>query len=201
MLTVGVTGGIGSGKTLICRIFSILGVPVYNADAQAGRLINEDRAIIDKLIGVFGREIISYGKPDRKILAGKVFSDPDALKQINEIVHPAVKTDFKLWLTRYYHHPYIIKEAAILFESGTYRDLDTVILVTAPEHIRIQRVMIRDGDEEVNIRKRISSQWTDDRKATLAGTIIENDNTEAVLPVVLQLHSEFSSGYIASVKK
>jgi dephospho-CoA kinase len=201
MLKVGVTGGIGSGKSLICRIFSILGVPVYNADAEAGRIINEDREIIAKLQRIFGREIIREGKPDRKMLAGMVFDDPAALKQINEIVHPAVNADFRIWLTRHYHFPYIIKEAAILFETGTYRHLDTVILVTAPEELRVQRVMVRNGEDEVNIRKRMQNQWPDEKKSNLAGVVIENDNRKAVLPVILHLHSEFSSGYLHSGKK
>jgi dephospho-CoA kinase len=196
MLKVGITGGIGSGKTLISRIFSVLGVPVYNADLSARDIMNTDRFVQEKLVGSFGERILKDGVPDRQALAQIVFNDPDALKRINEIIHPAVKTDFISWLERHRHEKYILKEAAILFESGAYKELDTIVLVTAPEEIRIKRIMKRDGVTAASIRKRMANQWPDETKAAKAGFIVVNDNTSAVLPVILEMHSQFSKGNI-----
>lgn len=196
MLKVGVTGGIGSGKTLICRVFATLGVPVYNADSEAGRIMNEDEKVMDEIRKAFGKGVFTEGKPDRIALAGIVFADGKALMRLNSIIHPAVQEDFTAWLERHTGEPYIIKEAAILFESGTYRSLDTVILVTAPEGLRLQRVMDRDRTGEEEVRQRMSRQWPDGKKAALAGMVINNDNKQPVLPLILQLHSELSRGYM-----
>jgi dephospho-CoA kinase len=200
MLKVGITGGIGSGKTIVSRVFSVLGVPVYNADLSARKIMNADKNVKEKLAGSFGDNILKDGIPDRQALAQIVFNDPDALRRINEIIHPAVKSDFIYWVERHRHVPYIVKEAAILFESGAYTELDTVILVTAPEEIRIKRIMKRDGDSVANIRKRMANQWTDETKALKSGFIIENDNTSSVLPVILDMHSKFSKGYVPGDK-
>lgn len=196
MLKIGVTGGIGSGKSLVCRVFTILGVPVYNADEEAGRIMNEDRDIIQRLSEEFGREVFRDGRLCRAALARLAFNDPDALELLNSIVHPAVRKDFMAWLKRQDDVPYIVKEAAILFETGVYRQLDAVILVTAPEQLRIRRIVQRDGAGEDDIRKRMASQWPDEKKAALAGVVIKNDNREPLLPLILQLHSEFSRGYL-----
>lgn len=196
MLKVGITGGIGSGKTLVSRVFSVLGVPVYNADISARSIMNTDRNVQEKLSISFGESIIKDGVPDRQVLAQIVFNDPDALKRINEIIHPAVKADFVNWLEKQRHVAYVVKEAAILFESGAYAEMDTIILVTAPEEIRIRRIIKRDNETVANIRKRMANQWPDETKAVKAGFIIENDNTSAVLPVILEMHSKFSKGYI-----
>ncbi len=197
MLKIGVTGGIGSGKSVVCRIFAILGVPVYNADDQARKIMRDDRQLHVKLKEAFGQGIIKDGKPDRKALAGIVFSDSLSLGRLNSIVHPAVLSDFRSWLERHSDASYIVKEAAIMFESGMYDQLDAVILVTAPESLRIQRVMNRDGESEENIRRRMASQWNDEKKEKLAGLVVRNDNINALLPVILQLHSEFSRGIIS----
>jgi dephospho-CoA kinase len=200
MLKVGITGGIGSGKTIVSRVFSVLGVPVYNADLSARNIMNADKNVQKKLAGSFGENVLKDGIPDRQALAQIVFNDPDALRRINEIIHPAVKTDFISWLERHSHVPYIVKEAAILFESGAWAELDTVILVTAPEEIRISRIMKRDGESVANIKSRMANQWPDETKALKAGFIIENDNTSAILPVILDMHSEFSKGYVPGEK-
>ena len=194
MLKIGVTGGIGSGKTLICRVFSTLGVPVYNADDRARSIMNEDLRVIRNLAESFGEDILRDGKPDRKALASIVFNDAGALKLINEIVHPAVQDDFITWVKKHNGSPYVIKEAAILFETGMYKELDNVILVTAPVDLRVQRVVERDNDKEENIRKRIENQWPDDKKTAMAAIVLENDNTSPVLPVILRIHSQFSRG-------
>ena len=199
MLKIGVTGGIGAGKSLICRVFSVLGVPVYNADIRARLLMDKDLMLHRELKKAFGQSIFSDGKPNRKILSGIVFNDPDALDRLNGIVHPAVRRDFIRWTGQQSESPYLIKEAAILFETGTYKELDTVILVTAPESIRIKRVSGRDGETEEAVRNRMASQWPDDRKSSLAGIILRNDNSEPILPVILHLHEKFRSGGIAGV--
>lgn len=196
MLKIGVTGGIGSGKSLVCRIFSILGAPVYNADNEARRILNEDQQVKEKIKQVFGIDVIKEGKPDRNALAQIVFNDASCLKALNEIVHPAVLTDFMLWVEKNRDFPYIIKEAAILFETGTCVGLDTVILVTAPEELRIQRVKLRNGEEETSIRRRMSNQWPEEKKAALAGLKIINDNEHAILPAIILLHTEFRRGSI-----
>jgi dephospho-CoA kinase len=194
MLKIGVTGGIGAGKSLICRVFSVLGVPVYDADSRAGRIMNDDPSMHQRLMAAFGAGIFSEGRPDRKALAGLVFDDPNALQKLNEIVHPAVREDFISWLEGHNHFPYIIKEAAILFETGTYTELDSVILVTAPEELRLRRIMRRDGESEESIRKRMTSQWPDEKKAALAGQVLRNDDTVALIPAILRLHSDLSRG-------
>ena len=190
------TGGIGSGKSLLCRIFSILGTPVYNADQRAKNLMAEDRQLHAMLRDIFGPDIIRPEGPDKKALAGIIFNNPAALKKVNEIVHPRVLTDFMNWCGDQQDAPYVVKEAAILFESGMHFYLDTVILVTAPEELRLQRVMNRDGEPEESIRKRMANQWRDEKKIPLAGIILENDNIRPLLPVILRLHSEFNRGEI-----
>lgn len=196
MLKIGVTGGIGSGKSLVCRIFATLGVPVYNADFQARRIMRDDSQLHVKLQESFGHKIIKEGIPDRKALAGIVFGDPASLEKLNSIVHPAVLSDFRSWLEKHNDASYIVKEAAIMFESGLYDQLDAVILVTAPESMKIQRVMDRDGEGEEDIRRRMASQWPDEKKEKLTGLVLRNDNTQAMLPVILQLHSDFRTGHI-----
>lgn len=194
MLKIGVTGGIGSGKSLICRVFSTLGVPVYNADTEAKRLMDEDKKLAKELMDSFGPGIFRDGHLERKVLAGIVFNDPDALKLLNSIVHPAVRKDFMSWIERHNNAPYVVKEAAILFETGMYAGLDTVILVTAPEDLRLRRVMRREGENEESIKRRMASQWPEAKKAELAGMVIRNDNTQLILPVILKMHYQFSRG-------
>ncbi len=196
MLKIGVTGGIGAGKSVICRVFSVLGVPVYEADSRARGIMIDDPSMHQRLMAAFGTGIFSEGRPDRKALAGLVFTDPDALKKLNEIVHPAVRADFISWLEGHRHAPYIIKEAAILFETGTYTELDSVILVTAPEELRLRRIMLRDGEEEEGIRRRMANQWPDEKKAALSGQVLRNDDSETLVPLILQLHSDLSRGYL-----
>jgi dephospho-CoA kinase len=194
MLKIGVTGGIGAGKSLICRIFTVLGVPVYDADYHARRIMAEDPNIQRKLEDAFGPGVITAGGPDRKALAKIVFNDPSALEFVNSLVHPAVFADFMRWMNNQGDSPYIIKEAAILLETGGHRQLDMVILITAPADLRLQRVMQRDGENAENIRKRMQNQWTDEDKIPLAGVVLHNDNTTPLLPVILRLHSELSTG-------
>lgn len=189
MKRIGVTGGIGSGKTIVCRIFSTFGIPVYNADQAARRLMNESTDIHRQLQQTFGNEVIGeFNKPDRSKIASIVFGNPEALIKLNNIVHPAVFNDFVAW-EQNQNAPYTIREAAILFESGLYKKLDHVIIVDAPEQLRIERVRERDQRDEDGIRKIIRSQWSSEEKIKLAWKTIINDEQQLLIPQVLEIHN------------
>ncbi|MFU1856099.1 dephospho-CoA kinase [Sphingobacterium sp. NGMCC 1.201703] len=189
-LKIGITGGIGSGKTFICRLFEALGIPVYNADEEAKKLMNTDVRIKEKLIAQFGAATYKDGLLDRAFLANMVFSDKDKLGLLNSIVHPIVIQEAKDWAERQTTR-YSLKEAALLFESGSYKELDYTILVTAPMDIRIQRVIERDGATEQQVRERINKQLSDEEKLQLADFVIVNDGITPLLPQVWKLHQKF----------
>lgn len=189
-LKIGITGGIGSGKTFICRLFEALGIPVYNADEEAKRLMNTDIRIKEKLIAQFGESTYKDGLLDRAFLANMVFSDKDKLELLNSIVHPVVIQEAKDWAERQTTR-YSLKEAALLFESGSYKELDYTILVTAPMDIRIQRVIERDGATEQQVQERINKQLSDEEKLQLADFVIVNDGITPLLPQVWTLHQKF----------
>jgi dephospho-CoA kinase len=170
---IGLTGGIGSGKTTIAKHFASLGIPVYIADDEAKKLMDNSE-IIAKLQAVFGNEIIENQKIDRKALAQIVFQNPKKLKILNSIIHPAVKKHFTDWLSTYKNHPIIIKEAAILFESGSYKDCDSIITVTSPLEERVNRVMKRDNASRESILDRINNQWTDEQRISKSDYVIIN---------------------------
>lgn len=172
----GLTGGIGSGKTTIARYFESLGVPVYIADDEAKKILVTSAAPLIK--ETFGEEVFTDGIPDRGKLAILVFNDPEKLKKLNAIIHPAVKHHFDEWVKQHYNESFVIKEAAILFESGSYKDCDAVILVTAPKDIRLKRVMGRDKVAEQEVLKRMDNQWSDEKKSALSTYIIENIDLE-----------------------
>ncbi len=199
MLKIGVTGGIGAGKSTICRVFEILGVPVYNADARARALMDQDEGVRQLLFEAFGQSVFKGSKPDRKAMASLVFNNRDALETINGIVHPAVRSDFLAWLEKNTMAPYIVKEAAILFETGMWKELDGTVLVVAPAGIRAERIMQRDGMSAEEVRKRMENQWPDERKKNLAGIVIENNDRKPVLPVLLELHEKLSRGILPDV--
>ncbi len=199
MLKIGVTGGIGAGKSVICRVFQTLGVPVYNADTRAQLIMDEDEGVRHLLLRAFGKGVFKGGRPDRKALASLVFGNNRALETINGIVHPAVRSDFVTWLEKNSGTSYIVKEAAILFETGAWKELDGTILVTAPVHVRTERIIKRDGITPGEVRRRMESQWPDERKKPLAGMVIVNDDIKPVLPVVLELHYELSRGILPEV--
>ena len=189
MKRIGVTGGIGSGKSIVCKIFSLLGVPVYNADDAARRLMNSDTAIHEALKKLFGSSIIINGVPDRVKIASSVFENDELLNKLNNIVHPAVFADYELW-EQQQNTSYTIREAAILFESGLYLKLDHTILVDAPEAMRIERVKQRDGRSAEAVKNIIQRQWTSEKKKLHAWRVINNDETELVIPQVLQIHND-----------
>lgn len=185
MLRIGLTGGIGSGKSTVCNLFKCLEVPVFNADEAGRHLLAEDKNVINRIQNIFGKEIMEGGKPDRKKIAEIVFNDAEKLAQLNSIIHPLVRKNFNEW-TALQTFSYVIDEAAILFETGIYKELDFTILVTAPEQLRISRVMLRDNMDEASIKKRMKNQWSDDKKVKIADFIIINDDLHSLLPQVMQ---------------
>jgi len=191
MLKVGLTGGIGSGKSLVSKIFTILGVPVFHSDDVSKDLINNDRRIIDDVSRIFGEEIYLDGVLDRKRLSRIVFSDTNQLEKLNSILHPAVADVFSEWLNKHSEYSYIIKEAAILFESGKARELDIIIAVSAPEKLRISRVMERDGVSEKDVLQRMINQLEEDDRNARSDEIILNDDVTLVIPQVIRLHKSF----------
>ena len=170
---IGLTGGIGSGKSTIAAYIAAQGIPVYIADDEA-RKIMELPEIIHKVQEIFEVNVIENGKLNRKKIADLVFSAPNLLKKLNEIIHPAVNENFSIWLKNNEKHRYIVKEVAILFESGGYKKCDKIILVTAPEVVRIERVMGRDGVTKEQVLDRMKNQWKDEDKAVLSDYIVVN---------------------------
>lgn len=190
-LRIGITGGIGSGKTTVCKIFATLQIPIYYADDQAKTLMIEDKDLKKSLIETFGRETyLPTGLINRPYLANIVFNDQLALEKLNAIVHPAVKKDGIAWAKSHADAPYTLREAALIYESGIDKTLDYVIVVTAPKDLRIQRVMQRDGVDEAAVRARIDKQWPESEKIKRAHFIIHNDGKQSLVKQVLRIHKE-----------
>ncbi|GAB5401459.1 MAG: dephospho-CoA kinase [Aureisphaera sp.] len=188
MIVVGLTGGIGSGKTTVAQMFADLGVPVYIADVEAKLLTNRSKVIRRKLIALLGEK--SYNKEglNRPFVAQKIFNDKELLDQVNAIIHPKVGQHFNRWLKKQ-NTPYCIKEAAILFENGGYKDCDYIVLVTAPKDMRIKRVMKRDATSQEAIESRMAHQWEDERKIPLANFHIENTDLASTRTKVQDIHN------------
>jgi len=170
---IGLTGGIGSGKSTIARFFADLGVPVYYAD-DAAREVMRTPQMISAIAAAFGQEMVVEGQIDRKKLASMVFSDPDRLEMLNRTVHPSVKVHFEEWLLQHQNYGFVIREAAILFESGSYKDCKKIITVTAPFETKIQRVMQRDNVSREHVISRMDNQWPDEKKMGLSDYVIHN---------------------------
>lgn len=170
---IGLTGGIGSGKTTVANYFESFGVPVYIADDEAKKIMQTPE-IIEAIVNEFGTSILNNGVLDRKKLAKLVFEDEIKLQKLNQIIHPAVKKHFDFWLKQHATAPFVIKEAAILFESGSYKDCDQIICVVAPLETRIQRVLTRDQTTFVEVQNRINNQWSDEKRISKSDYIIEN---------------------------
>ena len=191
MLKVGITGGIGSGKSTVCSVFRFLGIAVYEADSRAKWLMEHDAVICTGLTNWLGEDIYSdEGRLDRQRLAKLIFNDSSALARVNALVHPRVAVDFEAWAAEKEANgsEYVLKEAAILFESGSHMVLDTNIAVVAPQALRVARVMARDAASEEQVLARIRNQWSDEQRLALAEFTIRNDECELVLPQVLDLH-------------
>jgi dephospho-CoA kinase len=189
-LKIGLTGGIGSGKTTVAAIFEVLKVPVYYADAASKSLYISDKELEQEIRKFFGDEIYAGGEFNRRLLAETVFSRPEKLEQLNKLVHPRTIRHAESWMASQ-KTPYIIKEAALIFESGSASGLDLVIGVSAPEHLRIHRAMKRDGLTRDEVKKRMDQQIDEKIKMSLCDFVIVNDEQQAVLPQVLALHDKF----------
>ena len=177
---IGLTGGIGSGKTTIANYFKSQGVPLYIADDEAKAILYTPTAI-KEVQEAFGGSVMTDGLPDRAKLAALVFNEPDKLQKLNNIIHPKVLEHFTEWLAAHSDAKFVIREAAILFESGRYKDCDKIILVTAPKEIRIKRVMERDNISREKVLERMNAQWDDEKKAALSDYIITNIEIEEAL--------------------
>jgi dephospho-CoA kinase len=189
LLKVGLTGGIGSGKTTVAKVFELLGVPVYYADAASKRLYHTSKELIASLKQHFGENIYTGEQLDRSRLAEIVFSDPKKLALLNELVHPPTLADARAWMQAQ-KAPYIIKEAALLFESGSAGDLDYIIGVDSPEPLRIKRVMERDNCTPSDIRKRMQTQIEERIKMKLCDFTIVNNEQQLIIPQVIALHEK-----------
>lgn len=187
MKVLGLTGGIGSGKTTVAGFFQELGIPVFIADTEAKQLMVSDKKVKASIIELFGEEAYKEGLPDRKFIASKVFTDSKKLEQLNAIIHPAVQRHFEEWKERQ-KAAYVVYEAAILFEKGGYKSCDLTVLVTAPMESRIERLQERDKSSLEEIEARMSNQWSDEEKANLADFVIVNEELEKTRRAVLKLH-------------
>jgi dephospho-CoA kinase len=187
MLKIGLTGGIGSGKTTVAQIFEVLAIPVYYADQAAKDLMNRDPELKNQIISAFGAEVYKEGTLDRSYLAELVFADPEKLALLNSFVHPATFKDSSSWM-QMQKTSYAVKEAALIFEAGLENFFDYIICVTAPENLRLQRVMGRDHTSAENILKRMLQQMDENEKINRCDFVIVNDGIKALLPQVLKIH-------------
>ena len=189
MLKIGLTGGIGSGKSTVAKVFEVLGIPIYYADEAAKRLMNADEELKEKIKLQFGNEVYKNRQLDKKYLADIVFTSPEKLALLNALVHPATLKDAERWMQKQ-TTPYCIKEAALIFESGAQQNLDYVIGVTAPAPLRILRTMQRDGVTREAVTARMDKQMDDIIKIKLCDFVIKNDEQEMLLPQILELHKK-----------
>lgn len=195
-LQVGITGGIGSGKSLVCRIFQCLGISVYDADSRAKSLMTTDGILVSQIRKEFGDLAFNPdGSINREYLAENVFNRPDRLSKLNSLVHPRVGEDYKRWLDMHMLEPFVIKEAAIMIETGSHHSLDHIIVVSAPESLRIKRVLHRDPQRTTqDIRAIIRNQMSEEKKLQHADDVIVNDETVMIIPQVLNLYNKLSGG-------
>ena len=185
---VGITGGIGAGKSIVSKVFQTLDIPKYDADSRAKVLMNSNPELVKSISLLFGQEAYKNDHLNRQYIAAKAFENKGLLTQLNELVHPAVANDFNEWVDQQ-TAPYVLKEAALLFESGSFESLDQMITVTAPKDIRIKRVMARDGRTEYQVKSIIINQMSEGEKANRSDYVIENDDENMVIPQVLEIHS------------
>ena len=192
MIKVGITGGIGSGKTTVCRVFELLGIPVFYADNVAKTIMQTDSQLKNEILNAFGQE--SYlvdGQLNRPYISSIVFKDQSQLNKLNALVHPAVFRAFDRWIAEQKDVPYILKEAALLYESESYKMCDLSILVISPESTRISRIKARDHISEEEIMLRMKRQFSDEQKMKLANHILINDENRLLIPQILDLHQQF----------
>ena len=188
--TVGLTGGIGSGKTTIANLFALhFSIPIYIADTKAKELVANNKQLQQEIVALLGEEAFVEGRYNTAFVAQEVFSNKEKLDKLNAIIHPYVQQDFLQW-KQSQQAPYVIKEAAILFESGSYRDCDFIIMVTAPLEERIKRVMLRDKIDRETVEKRKKNQWNDEKKIELSTFVIENREIDKNLDKIEIIHSK-----------
>jgi dephospho-CoA kinase len=190
MIKVGITGGIGSGKTTVCKLFETLDIPVYYADDRAKKLMTSDKKVKLAIINLFGAEAYyRNGRLNRPFISAHVFKNKPLLKKLNAIVHPAVQEDGDRWFAEQ-HTRFALKEAALLIESGSYKSMDKLIVVTCPLDIRVSRVVERDGFTKEAVLKRINNQLPEEEKVKFADFIIVNDGKKALIPQVLKVYKK-----------
>lgn len=195
-LRVGVTGGIGSGKTTVCKIFEQLGIPVYYADERAKALMVEDKNLISDVKKLFGDEAyLPDGSLNRSLISSIVFQDKSKLEQLNSIVHPAVQKDGERWHERQRNTPYTIKESALIFEIGSQIFFEKTIVVFAPKAIRLERTMLRDNQSKAQVEARMSKQLDDEKKVQLSDFVIVNDGEKLLIPQVIEIHRQLLEDY------
>lgn len=192
MMKVGITGGIGSGKTIVAKVFEQLGVPVYFSDDRAKYLMLNNNLLRESLISLFGYKVIVNGVLNRSYISSKVFSNPKELIKLNDLVHPFVHEDFDVWSASQTSN-YVLKEAAIIFETGTDKLLDKVVLVESTNHLKLSRIIFRDGITKEQVIERMNKQWPDSQKRTNADYIIQNDEKRSLICQILNLHNIFST--------
>ena len=195
MIKVGITGGIGSGKSLVCDVFRKLNVFVYEADSKAKSLMVTNPLIREKLILKFGESIYINNLINKELLAGIIFEEPSALAFVNSVVHPAVALDFEMWCSRHINEAYVIEEAALLFESGANKKMDKMITVYSPEELRMKRVMMRDKATAEQVKQRIKNQMPDEEKVRHSDYVVYNDEKHSLLEQIINLHNIFLSSH------
>lgn len=192
MLKVGVTGGIGSGKTTVCKVFELLGIPVFYADDVAKSIMHTDPVLKTAILNNFGENSYTKeGKLNRSYISSLVFNNKPELEKLNSLVHPAVFRAFDNWLLEHADAPYVIKEAALLYESESYKMCDKSILVIAPTETKISRVKVRDGISDEDVKLRMNRQFSDEMKIKFADHILNNDEKQLLIPQIIQLHQQF----------
>ena len=191
MKKVGLTGGMGSGKSVVSHFLEIRGFPVYDSDWRAKQLMQNDQSLRESLVTEFGSSIYINDRLNRQYLSSLVFDKPDRLNTLTHLVHPAVKTDFLIWADRQ-HSPMVFLESAILFESAFSLLMDKVMIVTAPLELRISRIIQRDGVNKEDVLQRLKNQWSDEKKVSMADYVIINDDTRSIIEQVAKVIEELS---------
>ena len=189
MIKLGVTGGIGSGKTSVCQVFNLLGIPVFSADAEAKEVMETDAGIIAKLNAIAQKDLYAGGTLDRAELAKLIFNNRSLLEEVNSVVHPVVFGRFCEW-TKNQKAPYVIMEAAILFESGGAKMVNRIVTVTAPVDERIERVIVRSNITKEEVMERIKNQTSDNDKIKQSDYIIDNSENKMIIPAILDIHND-----------
>ena len=192
-IRIGITGGIGSGKSVVSRLLEIMGIPVYISDTEAKRITNTDKVIRRGLCSLVGHEVFQNGELNRPLLASYMFGNPEHIKEVNEIIHPQVKEDFHQWAIRQQENqPLVGMESAILIEAGFRGEVDFLVMVYAPLEVRVERAVKRDGSSRELVMKRIEAQMSDEVKRNHADFVIVNDDETPLIPQVLELISLLS---------